>query len=89
MAFPAVRATWERPLDHRDCRGGTRTASFNETFPIEPGKVKTIKADGGLTVTLRPRQVARCRTVGDVALAPGRNAGSVALYLPERCRCRC
>jgi hypothetical protein len=55
VAFLAVRATWERPLDQSDCRGGTRTVSFNETFPIEPGKAKTIKADGGLTVTLRPR----------------------------------
>ncbi|MBB3695414.1 hypothetical protein [Sphingomonas sp. BK580] len=51
----SARVTWERQLDSTDCRGGSRTVSFNETFPLEAGSSKTIKADGGLTVTLRQR----------------------------------
>ncbi|VXC97645.1 hypothetical protein SPHINGO8AM_60027 [Sphingomonas sp. 8AM] len=27
--------------------------SFTDTVPVAPGSVKTIKGDGGLTVTLR------------------------------------
>jgi hypothetical protein len=51
----SARATWERQLDSTDCRGGSRTVSFNETFPLEAGKSKTIKADGDLTMIFRQR----------------------------------
>ncbi len=54
-AVVSARATWERRLDSSDCRGGSRTVSFNETFPLEPGKSRTIKADGGLMMIVRQR----------------------------------
>lgn len=51
----SANVTWERSLDGADCQVGRRTVSFNETFSLEPGKLKTIRADGGLTVTFRQR----------------------------------
>jgi hypothetical protein len=54
-ALVSARATWERRPDSTDCRGNSRAVSFNETFPLESGKSKTIKADGGLMVIVRQR----------------------------------
>ena len=50
-----IRGSWERRIEGDACGGGTRTVSFSDTVPIAPGSVKTIKGDGGLTVTLRQR----------------------------------
>lgn len=55
---PAVNlnVTWQRPASTNVCPNeGTRSVSLTQTVPLAPGQSATVRADGGLSVTLSRR----------------------------------